>query len=60
MPSSLLTLDSYKKLRELTEATITFDLIGKLGNFIFEDALTDVSIILGHKPKEKLTIYIMG
>lgn len=59
MPSSLLTLDSYKKLRELTEATITFDLIGKLGNFIFEDALTDVSIILGHKPKEKSNPYIL-
>jgi hypothetical protein len=26
-------------------------LIGKLGNFIFEDALTDVSIFIGHKPK---------
>ncbi len=59
MPSSLLTLDSYKKLRELTEATITFDLIGKLGNFIFEDALTDVSIILGHKPKEKTNPFIL-
>lgn len=52
IPSSLLTLDSYKKLRDVSREIITIDLIGKLGNFIFDDALTDVSIIIGHKPKE--------
>jgi hypothetical protein len=30
---------------------MTIYLIGKLGNFVFEDALTDVSLIVGKKPK---------
>lgn len=51
IPSSLLTLDSYQKLRIEAYDLITLNLIGKLGNFVFEDALTDVSLIIGHKPK---------
>ena len=51
IPSSLLTLDAYKKLRNDVYDLITINLIGKLGNFVFEDALTDVSLIIGHKPK---------
>ncbi|PWS27987.1 hypothetical protein DHW03_10520 [Pedobacter yonginense] len=52
IPSSLLTLDSYKKLRDEISQIISFSLLGKLGNFVFEDALTDVSIIIGNKPKK--------
>lgn len=51
IPSSLLTLDAYKKLRIETYDLITIDLVGKLGNFVFEDALTDVSFFIGHKSK---------
>ncbi|UPT66610.1 MAG: N-6 DNA methylase [Sphingobacteriales bacterium JAD_PAG50586_3] len=51
IPSSLLTLDSYKKLRSDINEQLSINLIAKLGNFIFEDALTDVSILVGHKPK---------
>lgn len=51
MPSSLLTLHSYKALRNEIYGLIDITLIGKLGNFVFEDALTDVSMIVGHKPK---------
>ncbi|HEY5327884.1 MAG TPA: N-6 DNA methylase [Mucilaginibacter sp.] len=51
IPSSVLALDSYKKLRTDVYDLITITLIGKLGNFVFEDALTDVSLIVGHKPK---------
>ena len=51
IPSSLLTLDSYKKLRVESYDLISINLIGKLGNFVFEDALTDVSLIIGHRPK---------
>lgn len=52
IPSSLFTSDSYLKLRiEVTE-TINIELLGKLGNFVFEDALTDVSIFIGTKPKQ--------
>jgi len=51
IPSSLLSLDSYKKLRNDIYDNIEIKLLGKLGNFVFEDALTDVSIIIGQKPK---------
>jgi type I restriction-modification system DNA methylase subunit len=51
IPSSILTLDSYSKLRTDTNDLIDIKLLGKLGNFIFEDALTDVSFIIGKKPK---------
>lgn len=49
IPSSLLTLDAYKKLREEVYNLITINLLSKLGNFVFEDALTDVSFIVGRK-----------
>jgi type I restriction-modification system DNA methylase subunit len=51
VPSSLLTLDAYKKLREDVQDIISISLIGKLGNFVFEDALADVSLIVGYIPK---------
>ncbi|MEB3191752.1 MAG: N-6 DNA methylase [Snowella sp.] len=51
IPSSLLSLDTYLKLRNTIYDLININLIGKLGNFIFEDALTDVSLIVGYKPK---------
>lgn len=51
IPSSLLSLDSYKKLRNDIYENIEIKLLGKLGNFVFEDALTDVSIVIGQKPK---------
>lgn len=51
IPSSLLFLDSYKKLRNDIYENIEVKLLGKLGNFVFEDALTNVSIIIGQKPK---------
>lgn len=51
IPSSILTLDSYSKLRTDTNDLVDIKLLGKLGNFIFEDALTDVSFVIGKKPK---------
>ena len=51
MPSSILLMDSYKKLREELNEKLTLLLVGKLGNFVFEDALTDASILIGKKPK---------
>lgn len=54
IPSSILTLDAYKNLRAATSDLLTIDFIAKLGNFVFEDALTDVSIFIGQKPKTKL------
>lgn len=51
MPSSILVMDSYKKLREEIKQQLTLLLVGRLGNFVFEDALTDASILIGKKPK---------
>lgn len=51
VPSSLFTSDAYLKLRNEVAETVNIELLGKLGNFVFEDALTDVSIFIGHKPK---------
>lgn len=49
VPSSLLTLDSYTKLREFLAEELSIRLIGKLGNFLFSDAMTDVSILICHE-----------
>jgi len=51
MPSSILLMDSYKKLRNHIKDSLTLLLVGKLGNFVFEHALTDVSMLIGKKPK---------
>ena len=59
IPSSLLTLDSYKNLRNEINNSISINLIGKLGNFVFEDALTDVSLIIGQKLKTNFTPSIL-
>lgn len=51
LPSSILTFDSYKKLRNEIEETLDLKLLVKLGNFVFEDALTDISLFVGKKPE---------
>ncbi len=51
IPSSILLMDSYKKLRDEIKNILSLLLVGKLGNYVFEDALTDVSILIGKKPK---------
>ncbi len=55
IPSSLLTLDTYKMLRNDVNDMVTINLIAKLGNFVFEDALTDVSLMIASKPKSNYT-----
>ncbi|PSR56708.1 hypothetical protein AHMF7605_26045 [Adhaeribacter arboris] len=59
IPSSLLTLDAYQNLRNEVSDQLEITLIGKLGNFVFEDALTDVSFIIGHKPKTNIIPLIL-
>ncbi len=51
MPTSILLMDSYKNLRNEIKDTLSLLLVGKLGNFVFEHALTDVSILIGKKPQ---------
>jgi len=59
IPSSLFTLDAYQKLRNEIYDLISINLIGKLGNFVFEDALTDASLIVGCKPKKNITPFVL-
>ncbi len=56
VPSSLFTFDAYLNLRNEIADIINIELLGKLGNFVFEDALTDVSIFIGKKPKKENNI----
>lgn len=49
IPSSILLIDSYRSLRNQLKQSLTLLLVGKLGNFIFEHALTDVSILIAKK-----------
>lgn len=51
IPTSILLMDSYKKLRNEIKENLTLLLVGKLGNFVFDYALTDVSILIGNKRK---------
>jgi len=59
MPSSILLMDSYQKLRNELNDTISLLLVGKLGNFVFEHALTDVSILIGQKLKSEINPLIL-
>ena len=51
MPTSILLMDSYKNMRNEIKDNLSLLLVGKLGNFVFEHALTDVSIFIGKKPQ---------
>lgn len=53
LPSSIFTFESYKYLRNVINEQLALKLVAKLGNFVFEDALTDVSFFIGQKPKSK-------
>lgn len=59
IPSSILTLDAYQKMRNEIYEQISIRLIGKLGNFVFEDALTDASFIIGTKPKTNCIPFVL-
>jgi adenine-specific DNA-methyltransferase len=52
IPTTVLTLGSYQKLRSHFKDLGTVRLVAKLGNFIFEDALTDASLIVLSKSIE--------
>jgi len=49
LPTTILTLDTYTNVRSDIKEICDLLLVGKLGNFIFEDALTDVSILIAQK-----------
>lgn len=49
LPSTILTSDLYLKLRNEIKSELSLKLLAKLGNFVFENALTDVSFVIGQK-----------
>lgn len=51
LPYSILASGTYKTIRSEIESTTDLKLIAKLGNYVFEDALTDVCIVVGKKEK---------
>jgi len=51
LPTSIFSFDSYQKLRNEIREMIDLQLVAKLGNYAFENALTDVSIFVGKKPQ---------
>lgn len=53
LPSSILLSDQYSILREKVMQTTSLQVVARLGNYIFEDALTDVSFIIAQNKIEK-------
>jgi hypothetical protein len=49
LPSTIFTSDLYVKMRNEIKEEFTLNILAKLGNFIFENALTDVGFIVGQK-----------
>jgi len=54
IPTSILTSDSYSKIRNEINEEFTINLLAKLGNYVFESALTDVSFFVGKKNKSNI------
>ena len=59
VPASLLTLDSYSKLRNAIRDIVSFTFVAKLGSYIFDNALTDVTILVAKKPHTDLVPNIL-
>ncbi len=59
MPSSIFLMDSYKELRNEIKDTLSLKLVGKLGNYVFKNALTDISVLIGKKPKTECSTTIL-
>jgi type I restriction-modification system DNA methylase subunit len=53
LPTTLFTSDSYLNLRNEITENLSLNLLAKLGNYIFESALTDVSFFIGKKTEVK-------
>jgi len=49
LPYTIFTSDSYLKLRKEIKEELSLNLLAKLGNYVFESVLTDVSFFIGRK-----------
>lgn len=52
LPSAFFTSENYISIRSELKELYSNKLVGKLGNYVFESALTDVSIYVGQKKQE--------
>ncbi|MDD4089767.1 MAG: N-6 DNA methylase, partial [Tissierellia bacterium] len=55
LPTSIFNADIYSKLRHNIQERLSINLVAKLGNFVFEDALTDVSLFTATNKTSMLT-----
>ena len=49
LPSSLLYANQYREMRAKIQEVINLSIVGRLGNYVFENALADTSIVCGIK-----------
>jgi len=54
LPYTIFTSDSYLKLREEIREELSLNLLAKLGNYVFESVLTDVSFFIGKKTQSSI------
>lgn len=51
LPTSIFYSEIYSELRKTLNDQLTFKILAKLGNYVFEDALTDVSLFIASNTK---------
>jgi type I restriction-modification system DNA methylase subunit len=55
LPSTIFTAETYSKLRGEIQEEFTLNVLAKLGNYVFEDALTDVSFFIAKKTTSEMS-----
>lgn len=54
LPTSIFNSEIYSDLRNKLNKTLSFKVLAKLGNYVFEDALTDVSLFIASNSESVL------
>lgn len=54
LPTSIFNSEIYSELRNKLNTDLSFKVLAKLGNYVFEDALTDVSLFIASNAKSLL------
>ena len=58
LPSSILVQEQYMPLRDFVKGTMQLSTVAQLGNFVFENALTDTSFIIAFRHDREQYIYL--
>jgi hypothetical protein len=59
LPYTILTSDTYTKIRQEIRNELSIILMAKLGNYVFEDALTDVSVFIGKRELSNIPLKLI-